>query len=154
MTEIHHHGHAEVEHCNALCHPIGSGVCWQGKGETAFGAEVPTAEATAFLTARAIHHPGICPECDAVRSVLKALSASQEPHRTRYEYRAWIRRPWSILDPEKYRERGWMEAPVDLKSKDRIKDVYEIKRSEETHAYVHRWERRELIEGPWEEDPS
>lgn len=68
----------------------------------------------------------------------------------RWEYRAWIRRPWSILDPEKYQARGWMESSVVLKRQEDVKNVYEIKRSEESRAYVHRWERRHLTEGAWE----
>lgn len=73
---------------------------------------------------------------------------------TRTEYRAIYRNPWSILDPQKYHERGWMEHTSGFGSdKEKIRKEV-MRRSEEDHQYIVRWEKRTVLVGPWEEDQS
>lgn len=71
---------------------------------------------------------------------------------TRIEYRAIYRVPWSILDPDEYRERGYMERETNYGvDKKRIREQnYDLRRSEESHAEIVRWEKRSVSVGEWE----
>ena len=64
------------------------------------------------------------------------------------QYRAVVSRPWSILDRDHPEGGPVTELSGPLNSKDPSK-VYDLRRSEETHAYLVRWEERTVVAGDW-----
>lgn len=70
---------------------------------------------------------------------------------TREEYRALIGRPASILDSPADRERGHVEEwSGHAESMEAVKrQNYSLSRTEETHAWAIRWERRTVTLGEW-----
>jgi hypothetical protein len=68
------------------------------------------------------------------------------------QVRALIQRPASILDSVADRRVGyvqtWSDCGPDRKTV--RKDSYELRRSEETHAYAVRWEVRTVHYDDWE----
>ena len=64
------------------------------------------------------------------------------------QYRAVVSRPWSILDRDHPEGEPIIEFSGPLSSKDPNK-VYDLRRSEETHAHLVRWEERTVVAGDW-----
>ncbi len=73
--------------------------------------------------------------------------------RTRTEYRALVRAPASILATPAERKQGYTErwTSPGASSGAILQDDYDLRRSEESHAYIVAWEEREVTLGPWKD---
>lgn len=75
------------------------------------------------------------------------LAARREP--TEKQYRAVVGRPWCILDRNLPEDQPVFEWTGPLPRKDPKLTGYLLQRSEETHAWLERWEERDIFAGDW-----
>lgn len=72
----------------------------------------------------------------------------------RTEYRAVYRMPWYFGAPAELRDQGYVEYESDYaEDKETVKrQNYDLRSTEESHATIIRWEKRQVIIGDWRTD--
>lgn len=87
------------------------------------------------------HHKWPCPTIAALDEAPKPAEPEWEAEK---QYRAIIGRPWNILD-----RKAPKDVPIFEATGPKNERVVHLQRSEETHAWVERWEERDVRLGPW-----